>query len=91
MPGKALVWFMAGLLAVLQYRLWIADDGVREVWHLRAEIAAQSEENAALRERNGLLAAEVLDLKQEGPAVEMVARREFGMVHRDETFFHFAD
>lgn len=91
MAGKALGWFMVALLAILQYRLWIADDGVREVQRLRTEIAAQSEENATLRQRNGLLAAEVLDLKQEGPAVEMVARREFGMVHRDETFFHFAD
>ena len=89
--GKALGWCMAALLVVLQYRLWVADDGVREVQRLRAEIAAHSEENALLRERNGVLAAEVLDLKQEGPAVEMVARREFGMIHRDETFFHFAD
>ncbi len=91
MTGKTLGWFMVALLAVLQYRLWIADDGLREVQRLRADIAAQSEENAVLRERNGLLAAEVLDLRQEGPAVEMVARREFGMIHRDETFFHFAE
>ena len=91
MAGKALGWFMVALLAVLQYRLWIAEDGVREVERLRAEIAAQSEENAMLRQRNGLLEAEVLDLKQEGPSVEMVARQEFGMIHRDETFFHFAD
>ena len=82
---------MVALLVVLQYRLWIVDDGVREVQRLLAEIEAQSEENAALRQRNETLAAEVLDLKQEGPAVEMVARREFGMIHRDETFFHFTE
>ena len=91
MSWKALGWCMAALLAILHYRLWIAEDGVREVHRLRAEIAAQSEENAALRARNDRLAAEVLDLKQEGPAVEMVARREFGMIHRDETFYHFAE
>ena len=83
--------FMVALLVVLQYRLWIADDGVREVQRLVAERETQSEENAALRQRNEDLAAEVLDLKQEGPAVEMVARREFGMIHRDETFFHFTE
>ena len=82
---------MVALLVVLQYRLWIVDDGVREVQRLLAEIEAQSEENATLRQRNETLAAEVLDLKQEGPAVEMVARREFGMIHRDETFFHFTE
>ena len=82
---------MVALLAVLQYRIWISDDGVREVQRLRAEITSQAAENRALRSRNELLAAEVLDLKEEGPAVETVARREFGMIHRDETFFHFAD
>ena len=91
MAGKALGWCMVVLLGLLQYRLWVADDGVREVQRLRAEIAAQVEENARIRARNDLLAAEVLDLKNEGPAVEMVARREYGMIHRDETFFHFAE
>ncbi len=82
---------MVVLVGLLQYRLWVSDDGVREVQRLRAEIAAQVEENAQIRARNDLLAAEVLDLKNEGPAVEMVARREYGMIHRDETFFHFAE
>jgi cell division protein FtsB len=82
---------MVVLVGLLQYRLWVSDDGVREVQRLRAEIAAQVEENARIRARNDLLAAEVLDLKNEGPAVEMVARREYGMIHRDETFFHFAE
>ena len=91
MAGKALGWCMLLLVGFLQYRLWVPDDGVREVQRLRAEIAAQVEENARIRARNDLLAAEVLDLKNEGPAVEMVARREYGMIHRDETFFHFAE
>ena len=91
MTGKALAWCMVLLVGLLQYRLWVSDDGVREVQRLRAEIAAQVEENARIRARNDLLAAEVLDLKNEGPAVEMVARREYGMIHRDETFFHFAE
>ena len=91
MSGKALGWCMVVLVGLLQYRLWVSDDGVREVQRLRAEIAAQVEENAQIRARNDLLAAEVLDLKNEGPAVEMVARREYGMIHRDETFFHFAE
>ena len=91
MTGKALGWGMVVLVGLLQYRLWVSDDGVREVQRLRTEIAAQVEENARIRARNDLLAAEVLDLKNEGPAVEMVARREYGMIHRDETFFHFAE
>ena len=91
MAGKALGCFMAALLVVLQYGLWVSDDGVREVQRLQTEIAAQSEENGGLRARNDRLAAEVLDLRNEGPAVEMVARREYGMIHRDETFFHFAE
>lgn len=91
MAGKVLGWTMVTLLALLHYGLWISEDGVREARRLHDEIAAQSEENAALRARNDRLAAEVLELKQGGPAVEMVARREYGMIHRDETFFHFAE
>jgi cell division protein FtsB len=83
-------WLAAALLTallLLQYRLWLSGDGVREVWRLRAAVAAQQSENARLSERNRQLSAEVHDLKQGYAALEERARSDLGMVAANETFF----
>ena len=75
------------LLVLLQYRLWLADDGFRAVWSLDRSVAEQGEENEALAERNERLAAEVRDLKQGLDAVEEIARNDLGMIVEGETFY----
>jgi cell division protein FtsB len=75
------------VLVLLQYRLWFSDGGMREVSQLRAEIAAQRQENEALRERNRTLAAEVQDLKKGTVAIEERARTDLGMIGKGETFY----
>ncbi|MBS0375144.1 MAG: cell division protein FtsB [Proteobacteria bacterium] len=79
------------VLAALQYRLWISDDGARAVMGLRRSVAAQSAENATLVRRNGQLAAEVKDLKEGLAALEERARNDLGMVGANETFFQVVD
>ena len=91
MTGKTFGWILILLLAGLQYRVWISEDGVGEIWRLREAVAAQAEQNAVLRARNERLAAEVLDLKAGGSSIEMRARRELGMIREDETFYYFAE
>jgi cell division protein FtsB len=78
--------FLAALLG-LQYRLWVADGGLREVWRLESAIEAQQRENAGLQERNRTLAAEVRDLKEGRVALEERARTDLGMIGANETFF----
>jgi cell division protein FtsB len=83
-------WFAAALLAVLlmlQYRLWLSDDGVREVLRLRSAVAGQQSENTRLQERNRELEAEVRDLKQGYTALEERARTDLGMIAGNETFY----
>jgi cell division protein FtsB len=75
------------VLVLLQYRLWFGQGGMREVGRLRAEIAAQRDENETLRERNRTLAAEVQDLKKGTVAIEERARTDLGMIGKSETFF----
>ncbi len=75
------------LVLVLQYRLWLSDDGVREVARLTAAVGAQRAENARLTARNEQLAAEVADLKSGLAALEERARSELGMIGRNETFY----
>jgi cell division protein FtsB len=78
------------MILALQYRLWMADGGMREVWRMRKEVAVQLDENTRLKERNRNLAAEVLDLKKGKAAVEERARADLGMVGANETFFQVA-
>jgi cell division protein FtsB len=83
-------WLAIGLLAallLLQYRLWLSGDGVREVVRLRAEVASQQQQNATLAERNRELAGEVRDLKQGYAAIEERARAGLGMIAGNETFY----
>jgi len=75
------------LLVGLQYRLWLGEGGMREVYRLRAEISAQRVENDKLKERNRTLTAEVQDLKKGTVAVEERARTDLGMVGKGETFY----
>jgi cell division protein FtsB len=85
---------LLGLLAVLlalQYKLWIGAGGVREVEQLRITVQLQQEENAALRQRNEALAAEVDDLKGGTAAVEERARSELGMIKPGEVFYRIVD
>ncbi len=74
-------------VALLQYRLWVSDQGMREVWRLTAAVDAQRAANREQRERNRELLAEVTDLKVGLSALEERARSELGMVGERETFY----
>jgi cell division protein FtsB len=83
-------WMAASLLIVvtlLQFRLWVSSDGVREVSRLQRAVVAQKVENDQLVERNKQLAAEVRDLKNGMAALEERARSELGMIANNETFY----
>jgi cell division protein FtsB len=83
-------WLAAALalvLILLQYRIWVSDNGVHQVEHLRQAVAAQQAEDTQLAERNRQLAAEVRDLKTGMDALEERARSDLGMIARNETFY----
>ena len=83
-------WMAGALLAVvlmLQYRLWLSGDGVRELARLSEAVEHQKSENEELQSRNQRLVAEVADLKAGMAAIEERARSELGMIGRNETFF----
>jgi cell division protein FtsB len=85
MKWLALALFAALLL--LQYRLWLSNDGVPEVLRLRSAVAARQADNARVLERNRQLAAEVRDLKQGYTALEERARTDLGMISGNESFY----
>ena len=75
------------VIAVLQYRLWLADSGVRELARMDSAVTRQRGENAVLVERNRQLGAEVRDLKTGMAALEERARSELGMIAGNETYY----
>ena len=88
---KIVIAVLLILLVALQLQLWLGSGGLSEVRRLEAALAAQREENARLEARNRRLTAELHDLKEGVEAVEERARRELGMIGRDETFYQFVD
>ena len=79
------------LLAGLQYRLWVGDGSLAQVTDLQRQIAEQQGENERLLERNQILEAEVMELKQGTETVEERARHELGMVKEGETLYQLAE
>ena len=73
-------------LVLLQCRLWLSDQGLREVSRLQAAVDAQAAANREQSARNRQLVAEVTDLKVGLTALEERARSELGMVGNSETF-----
>jgi len=88
---RLLTLVLVVLLALIQYRLWVAGDGLSGVWRLEQAVEHQKDENAEFAQRNQRLAAEVEDLKTGLDAVEERARSELGMVHEDETYYQIVD
>jgi len=83
-------WFALSLgivVLLLQYRLWMSPNGVRELARLEQAVATQRADNEQLTNRNAQLAAEVRDLKKGVTALEERARSDLGMIAGHETFY----
>jgi cell division protein FtsB len=87
-------WLLVALLlilAVLQYRLWIAEGSLAEQRRLERQVEEQVGVNRALRERNAILEREVLELQSGNKSVEQRAREQLGLVREGETFYLFVE
>ena len=84
---RYLLLILLVLLLLLQYRLWVSDEGLQEMWRLRELVNEQAARNIELEQRNAALEAEVQDLRQGRDAVEERARSDLGMIRDQETFF----
>lgn len=84
---KLLITLLVLLLIVLQYRLWVGEGSLAEVYNLKQEINEQKQALLRLEKRNGALQAEVSDLKRGLDAIEERARSELGMIKENEVFY----
>ena len=88
---KLVIAALLAALVMLQIRLWVSDEGMREVWQLAEAVESQRAENAVLVERNAQIKAEVGDLKHGLTALEERARNDLGMIAANETFYQVVD
>ena len=90
MAIRVMTGVLALLFCVLQFRLWVSDDGFAEASRLTGMIEQQTDENSRLNQRNQRLEAEVVDLRKSEGAVEERARADLGLIGPDETFYIFS-
>ena len=74
-------------IAGLQVRLWTGPGSFAHVNGLGEQVELRASENEGKVQRNAILKAEILDLKQGLDAVEDIARSELGLIRKGETFF----
>ncbi len=88
---RTLFLVLLGLLGFLQFRLWVGEGSLAEVYNLRLAVAHQQAEVERQERANRALQAEVKDLKGGLAAIEELARSELGMIRPGETFYQVLD
>jgi len=84
---RLILFLLAALTALLQYRLWVGEGSLPAAWALETAIERTQARIDRLQARNQALEAEVEDLKTALEAVEERARMELGMIGPGETFY----
>ncbi len=81
----------ATIFVWLMYQLWFDETGIFSNIEMSGQIENQQEINAASLARNQVLIEEIQALKSGMGSIEAKARKELGMVKKDETFFIVID
>lgn len=81
-----LLALLAALL-VLQADLWFGSGGIRDGLLVKQKVEQLEKQNAELRERNRLKAADVINLKNGTDEIEEIARKDLGFIKEGEIFY----
>lgn len=85
------ILFLLIILSLLQYRLWIGEGSLIEMFALQEKINQQQEKSNMLIKQNNELINQVNTLKNGFDGVEARAREELGLIRPDETFYMVVD
>jgi len=84
---KPLTAILILLLLLLQYQLWAGYASFGRQTELFQRVETQRLENQRNIDRNKILFAEIVDLKNGSEAIEERARHELGMIREGEVFY----
>ncbi|MDD3760134.1 MAG: septum formation initiator family protein [Acidithiobacillus sp.] len=79
-------WLLLAILVGLQYFLWFGAGSWWTVAQLHSQVEQRQSDAQRLEKRNDKLAAEVLSLQNDSGAVAGLARRNLGLVGKNEIF-----
>jgi cell division protein FtsB len=82
---------LLALLALLQYRLWLAEGSLAELYRLDEQLLKQQALNEGLRTLNEQLEQEVMELQEGMETVEERARQDLGMIREGETYYQVVE
>jgi cell division protein FtsB len=77
------------LILALQYPLWFGKGGLLRLHLLENQLAVHQGLNAAQKQKNIAMEAEVRDLAVPSDALEERARADLGMVRQGETWYRY--
>jgi len=78
---------LIGFFLMIQFDIWLKDDGFSRVKELERMIDSQTEENQKLKLRNEQLEQEIEELKSGTESIEEKARTDLGMIKEGEEFY----
>ena len=81
------ILILIALFLMIQFDIWVKDDGLIRVKELQLMIDSQSEENQRLKLRNKQLEREIEELKSGTESIEEKARTDLGMIKEGEEFY----
>lgn len=86
---KWLTGVLVLILVWMQYSLWFADGGWRDLKRYEYEVKQQQTINNKLLNRNTTLEAEVRDLQSGQDAIAEIARVDLGYIQNGEIYYRF--
>ena len=84
---RFLIIILIGFFLMIQFDIWLKDDGFSRVKELEQMIDSQTEENQKLKLRNEQLEQEIEELKSGTESIEEKARTDLGMIKEGEEFY----
>jgi|TARA_B110000914_G_scaffold226474_1_gene251834 cell division protein FtsB len=75
----------------MQIKIWVSEDGYQQMNVLQNSVDTQNKNNAFLKDRNKALEVEIRDLKIGTEAIEERARKDLGLIGKDEIMYIIVD
>ena len=88
---RVVIGILVIVLCALQYKVWFSNVGYFAAQRLQDAVSHQERRAELQRQRNRMLRAEVIALKNGYAAVEARARSDLGMIKDGETFYLVPD
>ena len=79
------------VISFMQIKIWISEDGYKRMIVLQNSVDNQIKNNAFLKHRNKALEVEIKDLKDGTEAIEERARKDLGLIGKDEVMYIIVD